>query len=133
MTILPAPTDALAESQRLIATIEQLRGELPFAEDILALHRPSYWRICGGFRPRCRLGWGLQASGCLKLSGPAPRSKAQSRRPTKARPSAAMRCWITAWRARPTVVCAAKLAVCWSSTTASIWRMNLLICLANVP
>ena len=34
MTTLPAPTDALAESQRLIATIERLRGELPFADDI---------------------------------------------------------------------------------------------------
>jgi hypothetical protein len=42
MTTLPAPTDALAESQRLIATIEQMRAELPFADDILALHRPTH-------------------------------------------------------------------------------------------
>ena len=45
MTTLPAPTDALAESQRLIATIEQLRGELPFADDILALHRPTHQEL----------------------------------------------------------------------------------------
>src|SRR4051794_40391335 len=45
MTTLPAPTDALAESQRLIATIERLRGELPFAEDILALHRPTHHEL----------------------------------------------------------------------------------------
>jgi len=42
MTTLPAPTDALAESQRLIGMIEQLRGDLPFADDILALHRPTH-------------------------------------------------------------------------------------------
>ncbi len=41
----PAPTDALAESQRLIATIEQLRGELPFADDILALHWPTHHEL----------------------------------------------------------------------------------------
>lgn len=45
MTTLPAPTDALTESQRLIATLEQLRGELPFAEDILALHRPTHHEL----------------------------------------------------------------------------------------
>jgi hypothetical protein len=45
MTTLPAPTDALAESQRLIATIERLRSELPFAEDILALHRPTHHEL----------------------------------------------------------------------------------------
>ena len=45
MTTLPAPTDALAESQRLIATIERLRGELPFADDILALHRPTHHEL----------------------------------------------------------------------------------------
>jgi hypothetical protein len=42
MTTLPPPSDALAESQRLIATLEQLRSELPFADDILALHRPTH-------------------------------------------------------------------------------------------
>jgi len=42
MTSLPAPTDALAESQRLIATLEQLRAELPFADDILAQYRPTH-------------------------------------------------------------------------------------------
>jgi hypothetical protein len=45
MTTLPAPTDALAESQRLIAMIEQLRGELPFADDILALHWPTHHEL----------------------------------------------------------------------------------------
>ena len=45
MTTLPAPTDALAESQRLITTIERLRGELPFADDILALHRPTHQEL----------------------------------------------------------------------------------------
>jgi hypothetical protein len=45
MTILPASTDALAESQRLIATLEQLRGELPIADDILALHRPTHHEL----------------------------------------------------------------------------------------
>ena len=45
MTILPAAGDALAESQRLIATLEQLRGELPIADDILALHRPTHQEL----------------------------------------------------------------------------------------
>ena len=45
MTTLPATTDALVESQRLITTIEQLRGELPFADDILALHRPTHHEL----------------------------------------------------------------------------------------
>src|SRR5689334_2635839 len=48
MTTLPAPTDALAESQRLITTIEQMRGELPFAEDVLALHRPTHHELGTG-------------------------------------------------------------------------------------
>ena len=45
MTTLSPPTDTLAESQRLIAIIEQLRGELPFADDILALHRPTHHEL----------------------------------------------------------------------------------------
>jgi hypothetical protein len=45
MTTLLAPSDALAESQRLIATIERLRGELPFADNILALHRPTHHEL----------------------------------------------------------------------------------------
>ena len=45
MTTLPAATDALAESQRLIVTIERLRGDLPFADDILALHRPAHHEL----------------------------------------------------------------------------------------
>jgi hypothetical protein len=45
MTTLPAPNDALAESQRLIAALEQHRGELPFADDILALHRPTHQEL----------------------------------------------------------------------------------------
>lgn len=35
-----APADALAESRRLIATLERLRDELPFADDLLAVHGP---------------------------------------------------------------------------------------------
>ena len=42
MTTLLAPIDALEESQRLIATLEQLRNEIPFAEDMLAIHRPTH-------------------------------------------------------------------------------------------
>jgi hypothetical protein len=42
MTTLLAPTHALEESQRLIATLEQLRSEIPFVEDILAVHRPTH-------------------------------------------------------------------------------------------
>jgi hypothetical protein len=42
MTALLAPADALAESQRLIAALERQRGELPFADDILAMHRPTH-------------------------------------------------------------------------------------------
>ena len=45
MTTLPAPIDALAESQRLITMIEQLHAELPFADDILALHRPTHHEL----------------------------------------------------------------------------------------
>jgi len=45
MTTLPAPSDALTESHRLITMIEQLRGELPFADDILALHRPTHHEL----------------------------------------------------------------------------------------
>jgi hypothetical protein len=42
MTALLAPGDALAESQRLIAALERQRSELPFADDILAMHRPTH-------------------------------------------------------------------------------------------
>lgn len=42
MTTLLPPTDALAESQRLIAAIERLRDEIPFADDMLAVHRPTH-------------------------------------------------------------------------------------------
>jgi hypothetical protein len=45
MTTLQAPTDALAESQRLIAALERLRAELPFADDILAQHRPTHHEL----------------------------------------------------------------------------------------
>jgi hypothetical protein len=45
MTTLPAPHDALAESQRLIATLEQLRSQLPIADDILAMHRPTHQEL----------------------------------------------------------------------------------------
>jgi hypothetical protein len=42
MSALLAPSDALAESQRLIAALERRRDELPFAEDVLAIHRPTH-------------------------------------------------------------------------------------------
>jgi hypothetical protein len=42
MTALLAPSDALAESQRLIAALERQRSLLPFADDILAMHRPTH-------------------------------------------------------------------------------------------
>ena len=45
MTTLPAPSDAVIESHRLITMIEQLRGELPFADDVLALHRPTHHEL----------------------------------------------------------------------------------------
>src|SRR5215212_5493232 len=45
MTTLPTPIDALAESQLLITMIEQLRAELPFADDILDLHRPAHHEL----------------------------------------------------------------------------------------
>jgi hypothetical protein len=45
MTTLLAPIEALEESQRLIATLEQLRNEIPFAEDILAVHRPTHTEL----------------------------------------------------------------------------------------
>jgi hypothetical protein len=38
MTTTLAPTDALAESQRLLAALESRRDELPFAEAALATH-----------------------------------------------------------------------------------------------
>jgi hypothetical protein len=42
MTALLAPGEALAESQRLIAALERQRSELPFADDILAMYRPTH-------------------------------------------------------------------------------------------
>jgi hypothetical protein len=39
------PIDAIAESQQLIARLEQLRDELPLAEDILAVHRPTHHEL----------------------------------------------------------------------------------------
>lgn len=42
MTTLPVPVDAIAASQRLMSALEQLRDELPFADDILAAHRPTH-------------------------------------------------------------------------------------------
>ncbi len=42
MSALLAPSDALAESQRLIAALERRRDELPFADDVLAIHRPTH-------------------------------------------------------------------------------------------
>lgn len=45
MTSLLAPADALAESQRLVAALEQLRTELPLAESILEIHRPMHCEL----------------------------------------------------------------------------------------
>src|SRR6266516_3848480 len=45
MTALLAPGDALAESQRLIAALERRRSELPFADDVLAIHRPTHQNL----------------------------------------------------------------------------------------
>lgn len=42
MTILPAPADAVEESRRLIALLEQRRHELPFADHFLAVHTPTH-------------------------------------------------------------------------------------------
>ncbi len=42
MSALLTPSDALAESQRLIVALERRRSELPFAEDVLAIHRPTH-------------------------------------------------------------------------------------------
>jgi hypothetical protein len=42
MSALLTPSDALAESQRLIVALEQRRSELPFADDVLAIHRPTH-------------------------------------------------------------------------------------------
>jgi hypothetical protein len=42
MSALLTPSDALAESQRLIIALERRRSELPFAEDVLAIHRPTH-------------------------------------------------------------------------------------------
>jgi hypothetical protein len=42
MSALLAPSDALAESRRLIAALERMRDELPFADDVLAIHRPTH-------------------------------------------------------------------------------------------
>jgi hypothetical protein len=42
MTALLAPTEALDESQRLMAALEQRRGELPFADELVAIHRPIH-------------------------------------------------------------------------------------------
>jgi hypothetical protein len=42
MAALLTPSDALAESQHLIAMLERRRSELPFVENILAIHRPTH-------------------------------------------------------------------------------------------
>lgn len=45
MTTLPAPADAIVESQRLIAALEQSRTELPFADDVLRTHRSMHQEL----------------------------------------------------------------------------------------
>lgn len=41
MNTLLAPPDTIAESQRIIALIEHLHEELPFADELLAIHSPT--------------------------------------------------------------------------------------------
>ncbi|MEO7909801.1 MAG: hypothetical protein ABIV47_09145 [Roseiflexaceae bacterium] len=45
MTTLLAPADALIESQHLITMIERLRSDLPFADAVLAVHRPTHHEL----------------------------------------------------------------------------------------
>lgn len=45
MPSLLAPTDALTESQRLIAALERRRADLPFADDMLAIHHPMHCEL----------------------------------------------------------------------------------------
>jgi hypothetical protein len=45
MSSLLAPTDALAESQRLLMELERRLSDLPFAEAILELHRPAHHKL----------------------------------------------------------------------------------------
>ena len=45
MTTLVPTADVLSESRQLIATIERLREELPFADNILAIHRPTHQEL----------------------------------------------------------------------------------------
>ena len=42
MTALLAPADALQQSERIIHLLEQRRGEFPYAEELLAIHRPAH-------------------------------------------------------------------------------------------
>lgn len=39
------PSDALSESQRLIAALERRRDDLPFVDDILAIHQPTHHEL----------------------------------------------------------------------------------------
>lgn len=39
------PPDALTDSKRLIAALERRRDELPFVEDMLAIHRPTHCEL----------------------------------------------------------------------------------------
>lgn len=45
MSALLAPADAVVESERLIAALERHRAELPFVEDVLAVHRPTHQEL----------------------------------------------------------------------------------------
>ena len=45
MPSLLAPSDALTESKRLIAALERRRNDLPFVEDMLAIHHPAHYEL----------------------------------------------------------------------------------------
>jgi len=40
-----SPSDALSESKRLIAALERRRDDLPFVEDMLAIHHPTHCEL----------------------------------------------------------------------------------------
>ncbi|MEN9937848.1 MAG: hypothetical protein RLZZ387_4427 [Chloroflexota bacterium] len=45
MSTIPAPADAIAESQRLIAALERRRAELPFVDVVLEAHRTMHQEL----------------------------------------------------------------------------------------
>lgn len=47
MSTLSMQTDELVESKRLLAALEQRRDDMPFAKDLLVLHRPAHQELEG--------------------------------------------------------------------------------------